>query len=123
MSAKFKNARFWEWVNDGWVKITLKPDQKLQHGTFSYTDEGWSSTLTEWYHDLDTVERSDFSDGVDCDGRISRSNESSCPIEYLKARDMSQVDGMEKENASIFAPEWEHGRGAVYDREAEKAGY
>ena len=40
--------RFWVFIHDGWVKLTLRPEQTLRHSFGGPDDEGWSHTLTVW---------------------------------------------------------------------------
>lgn len=76
MSTK-RNFRFSVHVNGGPVKITLRPGQSLEHGTFAYTDEGYTKESYRWSLAKDGSEllREWYQDGRDCDGRLSRSGE------------------------------------------------
>lgn len=70
---KKRNARFWDWVNNGWVKITLKPGQSLSHHRHSKDEEGYSYEHTEWNYFVDgedEITRNWISGGRDCDGEI-----------------------------------------------------
>ena len=64
-----KTARFWEWLNGGWVKISLRPGQKLTHFAYEDTDEGWSAASRTWENMNGYVEREYHCDSRDCDGR------------------------------------------------------
>ena len=69
------NARFWVWWQDGPVKITLKPGERLTAYSFSRGDEGWSSYTESWVHEGDRVTRQSTNDGRDCDGRLTQWND------------------------------------------------
>lgn len=62
------NARFWDFCNGGWVKITLKPHQTLSWENYSNTDEGFSFIRQNWIHNDDMVSYVEYSSGRDCDG-------------------------------------------------------
>lgn len=118
------NARFWAYINGGPVKITLRPDQCLSHATFERTEEGWSGESHEWRYEDGVVYVVRLSDGVDCDGRISRMDESACKQcdllsghePYVEEDDSSTWDG-------VVWPQWEERSSFVHDREAERMGY
>ena len=63
-------------VNVGDAIITLKLGQSLSHYTGGPTDEGWSSHEVTWtYNAPREIAREYYSDGVDCDGRLSSCGE------------------------------------------------
>jgi hypothetical protein len=51
------NARFWTWWNGGWVKLTLRPGQRLVLHAFRRTDEGYSEQHEEYKHEGSAVLR------------------------------------------------------------------
>lgn len=67
-----RNIRFWHFMNDGWVKITLRPETTLHHYKSAPTDEGWSSEAVMWSYDGDVASMECIYDGRDCDGRLTR---------------------------------------------------
>lgn len=79
-----RNARFWEWINGGWVKITLRPGQSLSWYRRIRHEEGWSSEGIVWEHEIDFVSRHATYDGRDCDGRLMQGFASECYIEDLQ---------------------------------------
>jgi hypothetical protein len=111
------NARFWTWMNGGWVKITLKPEQELTHFWHGRTDEGYAEQGVTWYHDGDEgiVEQEEWSRGRDCDGRYAHETVSFAGLSQLQAR-RSAWDG------TLF-PDWSQQREAHRDYTAEAAGY
>ena len=125
-----RNARFWTWVNDGWVKITLRPDQSLSHHTGGATDEGFSYTVETWSFDGQLVECETNTTARDCDGRLDNTSIYVCPVADLRARDVYEESigwsveaGPEESNRGIFAPEWKRRTAWQRDYEAEAAGY
>ena len=114
-----RNARFWQWVNGGWVKLTLKPGQTLAHHTCNKHDEGWTSTGNTWAYDAETqtIESTLTQDGLDCDGRSSY--HCSCWTTLDKLRE----NEFDEDGAIIATPRWERGERVCYDQYAEQAGY
>jgi hypothetical protein len=110
---KTRNAKFWAWVNDGQVRITLRPGQSLHWGKSWRHDEGWSSEGETWTHVGTAVERDAWTDGRDFEGRLSTETRLFCPLERLHAR---EVDG-------LFLPDWQRIESSQRDYQAEAAGY
>lgn len=109
------NARFWVYVNDGMVKITLRPRQGLSWYHWWRHDEGWSSETESWYHDGAGVLHVTDTDGRDCDGRMSTEYRSRCRLSMLGARRIPEC--------SEPLPEWERVSSSQRDYQAEAAGY
>lgn len=127
-----KNARFWLWWHDGWVKITMRPDQTLEAGYGGRTDAGWSSYRERWSFDGDKVTCETESDGVDCDGRLTRWHKSECDLHHLaEISHIKQSDTFNEETFSWFVddpdapltPDWQKVNESQYDQYAEMAGY
>jgi hypothetical protein len=112
---KTRNAKFWAWVNDGQVRITLRPGQSLHWGKSWRHEEGWSSEGETWTHVGTAVERDAWTDGRDCDGRMSTYTRLSCAMDRLTAR---TVD----EDREPY-PDWERIESSQRDYQAEAAGY
>ena len=81
-----RNARFWESVNGGWVKLTLRPDEYLYTREGGAHDEGYSVTNTEYHYDGKTVTRESHTDSRDCDGRTSHTTLVECRVRKLATR-------------------------------------
>lgn len=66
------NVRFWVWLNDGWVKLTLRPGQELNWAHGGPHEEGWSYTGEVWHYDEEEgcVFSSVATNACDCDGRL-----------------------------------------------------
>lgn len=108
------NARFWDYLNNGRVKITLRPGQSLTWSKWYRTDEGWSSEGCTWSHEGDGVRCQYGTDGVDCDGRLRQGGELFAPLADLRTGET--VDG-------IPYPAWEEIESWQRDYAAEAAGY
>jgi len=63
------NARFWIYINGGFVKLTLRPEEALEHFFSERTDEGFRSVYQSWEYDGSVVVRQWFIRERDCDGR------------------------------------------------------
>lgn len=114
MKKKPRNARFWIWWNQDWVKLTLKEGQDLHLFESQVEDEGWSSFSVQYTHKGDFVEMQYMSDGIDCDGRLQRGGTSVCDLGQLASREM--VGG-------TMAPQWIKAEEHQRDFQAERAGY
>jgi len=116
-----RNARFWVWWNDGWVKLSLQPQESVAVYNGGRTEEGWYRSWTTWYrNDGDIVFRRCESEECDCDGRLDHWDLASCPLDNLKLLtpfDQSDID------AGIMVPDWTRVVGGQRDHEAERAGY
>ena len=108
------NARFWDYVNNNPVKLTLRPGQSRSWGKWERTDEGWSSEGYTWSHEGDGVRCQYGSDGMDCDGRLRRGLAVFAPLAKLRAR--QATDGP-------AVPAWEDAESWQRDYAAEAAGY
>jgi hypothetical protein len=118
------NVRFWVWINGGWVRLTLRPGQTLEHCKHCRTDEGWSAEWTRWTHDWDQVVRESVSDGRDCDGRLTEDWMDFCPFERLDQLEYSHWASDCHNGVPIRSPAWEeYGPGRVYDEYAQAANY
>ncbi len=113
----WQNARFLIFVNDGFVKVTLRDGQALHWSKAWHNGEGWSAEGLSLSYDGGIVRRVDFTDGTDCDGRLSTTVETECDCGKLAGRDVS-LDG-----ERWRLPQWEEVNSSQYDQFAEMAGY
>lgn len=112
------NARFWIiGPNCNPVKLTLRPGQTLHHRKFARTDEGWSAELNEWTHEVTHVENEWATDGVDCDGRLSRSGVAVCIVESLRE------GWADDQHAGVVYPKWKQYDYGQRDYSAEAMNY
>lgn len=117
------HARFWEFVNDGFVKLTLKPGQTLRHSQGGRHEEGWWSRSNTWTFDGAEVVNDMLDDGTDCDGRLSHRYTGACPVEKLYARIQTLPYAPDMGNGAIGLPDWQKVRSGQRDYMAEAAGY
>ena len=85
------NARFWVWINGGYVKITLQPGKSLEHHKRWTHDEGWSSETVRWSHEPYGIYRRTWTDGRDCDGRLSTYDVDRARLSQLDAQNQNQI--------------------------------
>jgi hypothetical protein len=111
----YKRSRFWVRINDGYVRLTLRPGQQLHHYAGGRDEEGWSSEAHIWSHEGDHIRLEWMSDGVDCDGRLSDNTVCVCDLDKLTSRHVL--------DDAPLVPAWEHIEHEHRDYEAEKAGY
>lgn len=111
------NARFWIFHNLDWVKITLRPGQKIEFCHFEHTDEGFASSADRYENCGDFLLHSWMHDGRDCDGRHSDSGERECRMDMLEA------DFTWDETVDVRLPLWSKVESRQYDQFAEAAGY
>jgi len=118
MSAQFF---IWNCKAEAYLFVGLTEEAPVyESGSSSRHDEGWSSEWERYTLDGDTVQREWCSDGTDCDGRLSRSGEDSCPVSELATR---VPYGYTEENAPFRLPEWREEDRSQRDYSAEAAGY
>jgi hypothetical protein len=121
-----RNARFWDYVNNGLVKLTLRPDQELTHTSGGSTDEGWFSEVETWIHTGDGVEYTRKSWGRDCDGGYGTASVVFCPLADLGAgaapEDVEEAYRI-PDCAGVRYPSWRKQSACQYDEQAELAGY
>lgn len=122
MKDGIKNARFWDFLNGAWVKITLKPHQSIATWKSAQTDEGFAFEATTYHHDGQSIRREWIERGRDCDGWYERGGETVCPLDALTARDV-YADWAEDTNRGILAPVWEWTKNHQRDHAAEAARY
>ena len=108
---------FWTWWDERWQGIRLVPGDTVTLHEAGQTDEGWSSS-TEVYTLSDCgwfVECAAYSDGRDCDGRLSTERHSVCHVSKLAA--------LPAEDDMPARPDWRSVGSGQRDYSAEAAGY
>lgn len=107
------------WENNDWVRLKLTPGQCVKWGKSYPTDEGWGAEGCAWMHDGNRVLRRWWSDGVDCDGRLSRNG-----VDVSRVVDLAAVQSEQIFNGRIICrPDWEQIDSTQRDYTAEAAGY
>jgi len=119
------NARFWFYWIGSWVKLTVFPNVPLSLYTGGETEEGWNSYGVTFELDEDgLLTAAHWSDGRDCDGRLSTCDDFGVPLLALQrlgsARDNRNPDNSYAERT---APEWIRERSFQRDYFAEAMGY
>lgn len=115
-----QNARFWAWINSGWVKLTLRPGQVIEHTEGGPHEEGYSYRSTRWELAADepVVYRSWINEGSDCDGRLDQYGKDEC---QLIALGLVLHDG--EDSVGIATPDWINRSRSQRDYAAEAMGY
>lgn len=116
-------ARFWDYINGSWVKLTLKPGQRIQHEQRGQHDEGWWIRQSAWVFDGNEVVSDTVDDGTDCDGRLSRGMKLACPVERLFSRIQTLPYAPNMGHGAIGLPDWAKIQSGQRDHTAEAAGY
>lgn len=112
-----RNARFWAYVNDGFVKLTLTVARpSIEISTGGRHEEGWSRDYECWELSEQGVDRLHMSDGVDCDGRTSSTWRTFCAFDRLAS--FAPFDP-----ADPMLPDWQEIKSWQRDYSAEAAGY
>lgn len=78
-----RNARFWQYINGSYVKLTLQHGQQLNWSNSEATDEGFSAEAYTWELDGEVVQMYHTTSGRDCDGRHSSEQDFFCFIDEL----------------------------------------
>ena len=111
-------ARFW--INrgaDNEIRIKLRPGMIAAWEQGGPNDEGYGIEGESYRHDGDHVTRQWWSDGRDCDGRMSSGGDDACRLDRLDAH------RYEWEGSQHTAPAWVPEDVYQRDYSAEAAGY
>ncbi len=134
MDRTLPNARFWVYVNDNPVKLTLKPGQSLHYESGGDTDEGWCFEYTDWTYTVEAdgpyVTREWCQEARDCDGRIDRTTTHGCPVDGLCVicdsaciEEVVEIGPTEDDALFVAYPMWNKLECSQRDRSAEAMGY
>jgi len=123
-------ARFWVFVNEGFVRLSLKDGESIEHTTGGLADEGHGYESTKWERDGEIITRHYIAWGADCDGRYERHSTDTAHIEELErvehyppVQDWLQLDRPEDWPIVCLTPNWESGERGQRDYSAEAAGF
>lgn len=116
---KKRNARFWTWENNGWVKLTLKPGESLTHATCGPTDEGYFRESSTWSYEDDIITCDYHSFERDCDGPMERNVMLECNVANLA----SIPECNDEYGYNPPRPDWEKVNSRQRDYYAESMGY
>jgi hypothetical protein len=121
--------RFWTHCpgncDGGFVKLTLRPGQRLSWGFCCETEEGWHSRFEGWTYDdsQELLVHHISSDGVDCDGRLSRGSVLVCPVGEIAAEAPNDYCQEHYDCKGVMLPAWREENAWQRDFAAEAAGY
>jgi hypothetical protein len=123
-----QTTRVWVYLAGGPVKISVPLGKTLTHRWYGRGDEGWSSEINRWTWDGVRLVQTSFSDGTDCDGRLSRGWRGFTTPAKFKARVEPLLEGylwpgIRPPPPEIAWPEWETEDESLRDYTAEAAGY
>ena len=122
-----RNARFTTYVNGSPVKITLRPQQSLEHRSGGPTDEGYNYRHTVYEHDGNYVRARHTNESKCCDGRFSSYADLNCPIGLLKSQRYEDTVWLDEHGpiarAALMLPDWQNDESGQRDYSAEAAGY
>ncbi len=129
-----RTARFWEYLNGGWVKLSLREGDTIAHHEGGAHEEGYSVTFLTYEYDGETVTREAHTDSRDCDGRTSETTIVECDVSKLATRapyvDPGFVPTMRAPYDETYQPclgamfpTWERVKSRQRDYNAEAAGY
>ena len=122
---KRQNIRFWVYHKGSYVKLTMRPDQRITTYHGGPTDEGYSfEEISYKYYEEGVVTKDTASGGRDCDGEHRYYWEESCKVKNLQVlityRSTYQT---KKYQDDPLIPAWEKVNESQYDQFAEMAGY
>jgi hypothetical protein len=117
------NARFWDYCNGTWTKITLRPGQLRQWHEYHPTDEGFSATKRYWDYNEERgiVHFCEVSKARDCDGLFERVHECCARLDELAVKTPYTDPGEEPKPFKV--PHWTDLGGSQRDHSAEAMGY
>lgn len=111
------NVRFWTWTTAGWVKLTLRPGDRLAAYSGGPDEEGYSYTVETWEYDeeIPAIVGQVTTNAQDCDGRLDQRWDGEA-TEY--------EDYEDPETGEIVRRlKWEKCGSSQRDHAAEAAGY
>jgi hypothetical protein len=119
-----QTARFWTWLNDGWVKISVPIDKPMTWGKSWNNGEGYSCEHNTWEWDGSHLTENSGYSGTDCDGRhSSQSNRFVEPERIKSVQCFAWWDNEKFPILGMFMPDWTEGKRSQRDYSAEAAGY
>jgi hypothetical protein len=105
-------ARFWVWVNSGWVRLALRDGESVCHVEVVPDWDGYKSKAQEWTREGDSVGYYRRIDSRDCDGFFRTECELACDVSDLEA--LSGIDDGPR------VPDWKEWSSTSKDSHAER---
>lgn len=111
-----KNTRFWHYWNGAFVKLTLKPGQKVSMESWRRTEEGFDSRAAtiRLCPESGELQMNSYMDARDCDGPISSES-------YLVATEF--FEQKDDDGTMVKTPVWNEKRHSIQDVYAQMMGY
>src|SRR5262245_25773554 len=111
------NARFWDWINGDWVKITLKPGQLIRSRSYRRNEEGWDLLEQAWCLCSDGFVRNSWRfQSKDCNGRYDSGGGMQCHVMRLKQKDQYEIAPCAS-HRGILTPDWRGLKGSHWQRD------
>lgn len=123
MTDGIRNARFWVYVNSGWVKVTLRYGDTIEHREGGPTEEGYHVCHMWWTHNGMWVRRNVDHDARDCDGRYMRRHEDFASLVELGELPLDPDLSSAEDLKDVSRPRWQGEESFYRDHTAEAAGY
>lgn len=121
-----ETIRFDTYINDTYVRLSLRDGQRIIHAEHGRHDEGYSSSYEEWERDGDEIYYRCESSCSDCDGRLDRFYEAVAnPIKdgFREITAWWHEGGEEERVLATKGLHWKDIAESQRDYEAEKMGY
>ena len=113
--------RFNYLMPDGRIEIlTMQPGETIERTFGGPDDEGYSRTWLTIKCADGRITVEEYTDGRDCDGRVTSHARYWCPFADLAAH---RIEGCGEDLEGIPLPKWQHGKSEQRDYAAEAAGY
>lgn len=117
-------CRFWVYWHEGIVRIKVTRDKEVCLATGGRTDEGWTFHGERYYIEDGVLRRDMEDDGVDCDGRHSRSVSLGWVPSFGEVPCIDHLSDGTVVELKEYRPDWrEFSEARNRDHSAEAAGY
>lgn len=125
-----KTARFWFFINGGWVKLSIPLNTAMPWSKYERTDEGWRAIWYCWTYlprpdgegnevtfEYDVRER-------DCDGQYDTGGAETCRDKELRSvLSLTEIADPDRPPLPGLLPNWQEESSEYRDYAAEAAGY
>lgn len=117
-----KTMRWWQYVDRGWVKLSIRDGETIRWYESHATDEGWSEYSEEWTRIGNAIYRWCRSAGRDCDGLLIHECYLETDWDSLRVHEPheSTIDDLPP---GTLLPDWRRTSRSCYDEYAAMAGY
>jgi hypothetical protein len=115
--------RWWQYVDRGWVRLSIRDGQTIRWRESHATDEGWSESAEEWTRIGSKIYRWARSAGRDCDGYLVHEVNLEVDGSELSVIEPHEDFGKPFLPPGTLLPEWRRVSRYAYDEYAAMAGY